>query len=49
LAKLTFQHELHRVIFHGALHLCGFGDKTPAQAKKMRALEEEWLLKYFEG
>jgi rRNA maturation RNase YbeY len=49
LAKLTFQHELHRVIFHGALHLCGFGDKTPAQAKKMRALEDEWLLKYFEG
>ena len=20
--------ELHRVIFHGALHLCGYGDKT---------------------
>lgn len=49
LAKLPSQQELHRVIFHGALHLCGFGDKTPAQAKKMRALEDEWLLKYFEG
>lgn len=41
----TYQDELCRVIFHGALHLCGFGDKTPAQKKAMRALEEEWLLK----
>lgn len=49
LANLPFQQELHRVIFHGALHLCGFGDKTPAQTKKMRALEDEWLLKYFGG
>lgn len=42
---VTYQTELTRVIFHGALHLCGFGDKTPAQKKQMRALEEEWLQK----
>ncbi|HET6256413.1 MAG TPA: rRNA maturation RNase YbeY [Puia sp.] len=35
--------ELLRVIFHGALHLCGHGDKTPAQERKMRQLEEKYL------
>src|SRR5438270_11915903 len=25
---VSFTDELHRVIFHGALHLCGYGDKT---------------------
>ena len=42
---IPYQDELCRVIFHGALHLCGFGDKTPAQKKTMRTLEEEWLQK----
>lgn len=35
--------ELLRVIFHGALHLCGYGDKTAAQQAKMRQLEEKYL------
>lgn len=35
--------ELLRVIFHGALHLCGFGDKTAPQQRKMRQLEEKYL------
>jgi rRNA maturation RNase YbeY len=35
--------ELHRVIFHGALHLCGFKDKTSAQEKEMRQMEEKYL------
>jgi len=43
----TFTRELHRVIFHGLLHLCGYGDKTNSQQKVMRAKEEEWLRKYF--
>lgn len=41
----TYHDELCRVIIHGALHLCGYGDKTPAQKKAMRALEDEWLAK----
>ncbi|MGI9191675.1 MAG: rRNA maturation RNase YbeY [Chitinophagaceae bacterium] len=41
----TYHDELCRVIIHGALHLCGYGDKTPAQKKAMRALEDEWLSK----
>lgn len=39
----TFTDELHRVIIHGILHLCGQGDKTEEQAAEMRALEE-WAL-----
>jgi rRNA maturation RNase YbeY len=40
---VPIQQELLRVIFHGALHLCGFKDKTSAQEKQMRAKEEEYL------
>ncbi|MBU3676776.1 MAG: rRNA maturation RNase YbeY [Chitinophagaceae bacterium] len=42
---IPYYDELCRVIIHGALHLCGYGDKTPAQKKAMRALEDEWLSK----
>jgi len=36
--------ELHRVILHGALHFCGYKDKTPRQTKKIRQKEEEYLV-----
>ena len=39
--------ELHRVIFHGALHLCGYKDKTRSQSLEMRNKEEEYLSLYF--
>ncbi len=39
--------ELHRVIFHGALHLCGYKDKKPAEIREMRAKEDYYLAKYF--
>ena len=42
-----FQEELHRVIFHGALHLCGFKDKTRQQKVIMRNKEEQNLDAYF--
>ena len=35
--------ELLRVIAHGLLHLCGLGDKTSAEAEKMRAAEDAAL------
>jgi len=38
--------ELLRVIFHGALHFCGYKDKKPADAKKMRQMEDTWLNAY---
>jgi len=40
--------ELHRVIFHGALHLCGYKDKTKADKETMRAMEDKWLNAYLQ-
>ena len=37
--------ELHRVIIHGALHLLGYKDKTPASKKKMTQKEDYYLAK----
>lgn len=39
----SFAEELARVIFHGALHLAGYKDKTVADQKRMRTLEDEYL------
>ena len=44
---VSFKSELHRVIFHGALHLCGYRDKSESEKKKMRAAEERYLSGYF--
>jgi len=44
--KSSFTKELHRVIFHGILHLCGYKDKSKAQKSLMRALEDKYLLQY---
>lgn len=35
--------ELYRVMFHGCIHLCGFGDKTEAEKKIMREKEDYYL------
>jgi len=43
----SFAEELHRVIFHGALHLCGYTDKRPADIKTMRTKEDKYLRLYF--
>lgn len=47
LLNVSFKEELHRVVFHGALHLCGYKDKKPVQAKEMRNAENSCLKKYF--
>jgi len=39
--------ELHRVIFHGALHLCGYRDKSKKESALMREKEDEYLNLYF--
>jgi rRNA maturation RNase YbeY len=39
-----YQEELHRVMIHGILHLCGFKDKTTEEGKLMRKREDEALL-----
>jgi probable rRNA maturation factor len=44
---LPMLEELHRVIFHGALHLCGYRDKSKKQQLLMRKKEDEYLNRYF--
>jgi probable rRNA maturation factor len=39
----SLRQELHRVMFHGALHLCGYKDKKPKDALLMRQMEDKWL------
>ncbi len=46
-AGIYFKEELHRVIFHGCLHLVGYGDKSSQQIKKMREREDHYLRLYF--
>jgi probable rRNA maturation factor len=38
-----FKQELTRVIAHGALHLCGYKDKTQKDIKLMRGKEEFYI------
>jgi len=42
----SIQRELLRVIFHGALHLCGYKDKSPRDEKLMRKMEDKYLALY---
>ncbi len=44
---VSFKEELHRVIFHGALHLCGYKDKKKADVQQMRSAENKYLQLYF--
>lgn len=42
--KIDWKQELQRVIFHGALHLCGYKDKKKEDIIVMRAKEDEYIL-----
>lgn len=44
---ITFTNELHRVILHGALHLCGYKDKLKDDKLTMRKMEDRYLELYF--
>jgi probable rRNA maturation factor len=43
----SFKEELHRVIFHGVLHFCGYKDKLKKEIKAMRLAEDKHLANYF--
>lgn len=45
---VPFEHELHRVVVHGVLHLLGQGDKSDDEAREMRRQEEEALALFHE-
>ena len=38
-----YDEELHRVIIHGILHLCGINDKGPGEREMMEAAENQAL------
>lgn len=40
---IDFQHELHRVIIHGVLHLMGYDDKAEDDQQLMRKKEDTCL------
>ena len=42
--QTDYEEELHRVIIHGILHLCGVNDQSEEEAKEMRAAENSALL-----
>ena len=44
---VEYEHELHRVIIHGILHLCGINDKAPGEREIMEAAEDCALDYYF--
>ena len=39
----TYEEELHRVIIHGILHLCGINDKGPGEREIMETAENKAL------
>lgn len=43
LFKKEYDEELHRVIIHGILHLCGLNDKGPGEREQMEAAENAAL------
>lgn len=45
--EVPFTEELHRVCYHGVLHLVGYNDKTDADCLLMREKENYYLNKLF--
>lgn len=43
----SFKEEIHRVIFHGVLHLCGYKDKLKKDKEEMSGEENRLLDLYF--
>jgi len=39
----SLTNELHRVMIHGILHLCGYRDKSDAERSQMREKEDYYL------
>lgn len=48
LYEVSFRNELLRVIFHGALHLCGYNDKKKSEITIMKQKEDQYLFLFEE-
>ncbi len=44
--KVTFDHELLRVLSHGLLHLMGYKDKKKSEAEIMRSMENSSIASF---
>jgi probable rRNA maturation factor len=44
---ISFQNELHRVVIHGIIHLCGYNDGSETEKTVMRD-KENYYLSYLE-
>lgn len=44
--QVSYQNELLRVMIHGALHLCGYSDKSKSKKEIMRKREDFYLNKF---
>lgn len=42
--NIPFENELHRVMIHGILHLCGYRDETDEEEDEMRQKEDKYLV-----
>ncbi|MBU6158327.1 MAG: rRNA maturation RNase YbeY [Bacteroidetes bacterium] len=47
--QCSIKEELHRIIFHGVLHLCGYKDKKKKEIALMREKERQYLALYFKS
>ena len=47
--NVSITREMHRVIFHGLLHLCGYKDKLKSDTMVMRSKEDHYLDLYFKS
>jgi probable rRNA maturation factor len=45
--KVSCQNELHRVVIHGIMHLCGYNDSSESEKTVMRD-KENYYLSYLE-
>ena len=43
--NVNFLNELHRVMIHGTLHLCGYKDGSDEEKKEMQGKENQYLEK----
>jgi probable rRNA maturation factor len=43
----SIKEEIHRVLFHGVLHFCGYKDKSKRDIQLMRDMENKYLRAYF--
>lgn len=46
LFNVTLENELHRLLIHGILHLCGYSDDTKESKKQMSLKEDHYLSLY---